>query len=76
MGRPTRKGETVPYHVGDRVVFRFGATDRTGVVIEDRGSIGVGGRRLFRIRSEDDPYFPFEIELPAVEMQPAVETRS
>lgn len=28
---------------------------RTGTVVEDRGPIGVGGRRLFRVRVQLDP---------------------
>ena len=37
-------------HVGDEVKFRVGQRQMRGEVIEDRGAIGVGGRRLLRVR--------------------------
>jgi hypothetical protein len=41
-----------------------------GTIIEDRGEIGVGGRRLYRIRfqfaADEDPLFA---ELPAVDLE-------
>lgn len=48
IGSTKRTGRR--FKVGDRVQFRFGSMKMTGVVIEDRGKIGVGGRRLLRIR--------------------------
>jgi hypothetical protein len=44
----TRKPKTA--HVGDKVRFHVGARRLLGEVIEDRGAIGVSGRRLLRIR--------------------------
>ena len=45
-----RKGEPRPnFHVGDPVTFQFGTASVTGKVTEDRGCIGVGGRRLYQI---------------------------
>jgi hypothetical protein len=38
-----------PVHVGDGVRFKWGFDDTEGVVIEDRGPLGIGGRRLYRI---------------------------
>ena len=32
--------------VGDRVRFQFGLREATGVVVEDRGPVGVGGRQI------------------------------
>jgi hypothetical protein len=56
---------------GDRVQFVFGSSDVIGVVVEDRGPIGIGGRRLygieFPIASDENRY----IELPEVEFTPA-----
>jgi hypothetical protein len=53
--------------VGDEVTFRVGQRQLHGHVIEDRGAIGVGGRRLLRIRVGlgSDAH---EYELPAAEV--------
>ncbi|MCP4663316.1 MAG: hypothetical protein GY856_48610 [bacterium] len=58
--------------VGDRVTFRMVATDVVGTVIEDRGPIGVRGRRILRLRL-DPKYevFGHEFEMPAEELRPA-----
>ena len=56
------------YKVGDAVKFRFGVTDAYGHIIEDRGAIGVGGRRLWRVRYDWDDTLR-EIELPEEELQ-------
>ena len=54
--------------VGAKVAFTFGLDRVKGVIVEDRGPIGVDGRRLFRVRfplrpkSEDEEHFA---ELPA-----------
>ena len=37
--------------VGDRVAFDLGTYRAVGEITEDRGNIGVGGRRLLRIRT-------------------------
>ena len=34
---------------GDTVVFDFSKAEIVGVIEEDRGEIGVGGRRLYRV---------------------------
>ena len=65
------------FHVGDQVQFRLANSAVFGQVREDRGPIGVGGRRLYLVSYEmgkDNRYF---IELPAAEMEvvePAKET--
>ncbi len=43
------------FRVGDRVRIPFGVTTLDGIIDEDRGNIGVGGRRLYVIRVEVDP---------------------
>lgn len=40
--------------VGKRVSFRIGSSRLRGTVIEDRGRIGKGGRRILRIRLLSD----------------------
>jgi len=59
------------FRKGDRVRFQFGIYPVEGIVKEDRGPIGIGGRRLYRVE------FPFgllsespsQIELPAERLQ-------
>lgn len=51
------------YKVGDVVAFHFGSQEVQALVIEDRGRLGVKGRRLYRIRLERDPE-PIEFEMP------------
>lgn len=63
----SKKNSTSPtVHVGDRVRFQWGFRDVEGVIVEDRGPLGVGGRRLYDIAfrlefSNEDR----NIELPA-----------
>lgn len=61
----TRKSK--PANVGDRVTFRVGTQRLRGKVIEDRGAIGVSGRRLLRIRVSKEGE-EREFELPAEEV--------
>lgn len=60
------------YRKGDVVQFRAGVRLIEGVVVEDRGPIGIGGRRLYGIefRHESESEEVAYIELPAVDMQP------
>jgi hypothetical protein len=46
------------FHVGDQVWLPLGVRKVPGVIVEDRGPIGVGGRRLFVISVPDDPFEP------------------
>jgi hypothetical protein len=55
--------------VGDRVAFDFGTYRAVGEITEDRGDIGVGGRRLLRIRTDGgESVDPMWIELPEAEI--------
>jgi hypothetical protein len=60
------------FHKGDRVKFRFGTRTLRGTVTEDRGPIGIGGRRLYEVefRHEAASESTSRIELPADELQP------
>jgi hypothetical protein len=65
-----KKPKTPPanYQVGDRVRFRFPSQTAEGVIVEDRGGLGVVGRRLYGIRfrwGDEDSY----VELPEEEME-------
>ncbi len=55
--------------VGDMVRFRLGTRDVTGQVREDRGPIGIGGRRLYLVAYEMGKGNWYGIELPADEIQ-------
>lgn len=58
--------------VGARVSFHLGGRDVIGTVIEDRGPLGVGGRRLLRIRLElSGVADPIEVEVPESELSVA-----
>lgn len=51
--------------VGARVSLRFGRRSVRGTIIEDRGPLGIGGRRLWRVRLQmNDVAEPIEIEVP------------
>jgi len=52
-------------HVGDLVQFHYGRAKVVGVVKEDRGPIGLKGRRLYLIDFSTDPDEASQIELPA-----------
>lgn len=52
------------WKVGDRVRFRFGDRRIRGTIIEDRGNLATGGRRLYRIRFRFDLDPDAIIELP------------
>jgi hypothetical protein len=54
--------------VGDRVYVHMGTHDAIGTVLEDRGLIGVNGRRLIRVAVRMDPDVePLDFEVPAEE---------
>lgn len=59
---PTVRGSTVK--VGDRVYVPFGTGWAPATVIEDRGNLGVGGRRLLRVQQivpADEEMEPYEV---------------
>jgi hypothetical protein len=63
------KGNRPLFKIGDLVSFVYGNGTATGKVVEDRGCLGIGGRRLYGIRFEinpgDETYY---IEVPEVEL--------
>lgn len=38
-----------PFRVGDRVRIPFGSDHVEATVVEDRGNLGVGGKRIYRL---------------------------
>jgi hypothetical protein len=59
------------YHVGEKVKFMYVRIPVVGEITEDRGPIGVGGRRLYRIRYSRPDSDPSYTELPEEELEPA-----
>ena len=57
--------------VGDRVRFVWGIRWVTGVVVEDRGPLGIGGRQIVTVRFKKDGENDSLIELPAEELRAA-----
>lgn len=55
--------------VGDIVQFIYGRGKVTGTVKEDRGPIGVKGRRLYLVEFSPDPDSPSQIELPEAQLE-------
>ena len=51
---PAAAANPGPFQEGDRVRLLWGVTPVEGIVIEDRGNLGAGGRRLYRVRLEHD----------------------
>ena len=51
------------FHEGDRALLRLGTTDVEVEVIEERGAIGVRGRRIVRVRMPVTASDPVEFEV-------------
>ena len=60
--------EHVAFRVGEHVTVDFGPRKLTGVIVEDRGAIGVQGRHLFTVDVPMDPFDPMTIEVPEDEI--------
>jgi hypothetical protein len=56
------------FKVGDRVRFVFGWGEVTGVIVEDRGGLGVGGRRVYGIKFDVNPGESTYTEMPEEEL--------
>ena len=58
-----------PFGEGDRVRLLWGLTPVEAIIIEDRGNLGVAGRRLYRVRIQlDEITEPIETTFPADEL--------
>jgi hypothetical protein len=59
------------FHKGDLITFRLTTRAVQGEVKEDRGPIGVNGRRLYLVEFllDHDSTSPSQIELPADELE-------
>jgi len=56
------------FKIGDPVTFIFGTGHMDGKIVEDRGCLGIGGRRLYGIRLEFYPGEQRYIEIPEEEL--------
>ena len=56
-------------NVGDRVRFMFGPAPVIGTVKEDRGPIGLRGRRLYLIHYSPESPVVLQLEMPAEEFE-------
>ena len=56
---------------GDLVRFSYGTRSLQGVVIEDRGPIGIKGRHLYLVEFRTEPDYTRQIELPPYQLEPA-----
>src|SRR5437762_2746085 len=61
--------ENSSFHVGDRVRIDLGRHKLTGVVVEERGPLGVRGRNVYQVRVPMDPLDPMMVELPEDEIE-------
>lgn len=58
-------------HIGDWVKFEYGPNNKVlAKIIEDRGRLGVGGRRLYRVRDNNEFEEPSSFEMPEDELEP------
>jgi hypothetical protein len=69
----TKTGTTAPapFKVGDQVEFTLVNKIIKADIVEDRGTIGYGGRRVYRIRFRLDPEETRYAELPADDLRAA-----
>ena len=63
-----KSAERPSFRVGDRVRVPLGLQRYLGTVVEDRGFLSSGGRRLYRVKVEFDPPNLTFIELPEDEL--------
>jgi hypothetical protein len=63
-----KSAERPTFKVGDRVRVPLGLQRYLGTIVEDRGLLSSGGRRLYRVKVEFDPPNLTFIELPEEEL--------
>jgi hypothetical protein len=61
------------FRVGQSVRIKHGFRGMIGEVVEDRGPIGVGGRRLYAVRLRLDPWNEHTTELPEESLEAVVD---
>ncbi len=61
------------YHLGDRVRIPLGRGKALGVITEDHGALGAGGKHLFRVSVWMDPFEDGSYEVQEDELEKPVE---
>ena len=69
MPKVNGKARAPLFRKGQLVSFLFGTGPVTGQIVEDRGCLGVGGRRLYGIKFEINPGEQSYIEMPEEELE-------
>ncbi len=64
-------GKPAKFKPGDHIRFEYAVEVVDGLIIEDRGPIGVGGRRLYGITFNKNPGQDSYIEMPEEEIMAA-----
>lgn len=64
------------YRVGDQVRLQFGLEYVIGTIVEDRGKLGVGGRRLYGVRFKYDLDNTIYTEVPEEDLTSATTQES
>jgi hypothetical protein len=59
------------FQVGDQVTFSYGRSTMTGEITEDRGPLGLEGRRIYQVRVSRDPFEPETWEMSEDDLEPA-----
>lgn len=57
------------FRKGVHVRFWMGLSYRYGVILEDRGPLGINGRHLYLVEFDAPPESPSRVELPADDME-------
>lgn len=70
------KAKPPRFRLGDWVTFRYGVRPVFAQIIEDRGPLGAGRRRLYRIRFDQELNEPIEFEMPEDEMEKVVPNKA
>jgi len=71
----TAHRSTPRFKVGDWVSFQYGPRQVWAQIIEDRGSLGVNRRRLYRIRVGEESGESTAFEVPENDLRPALPDR-
>ena len=62
-----------PLKRGDHVRIQFGYNPVEGIITEERGPIGIGGRYLYTVEFDFGVEEPYRIDLPADEIKKVAE---
>ena len=68
----TVKARPPKFRLGDWVTFKYGVWPVVAQIVEDRGPLGAGRRRLYRIRFDQELNEPISFEMPEDEMEKLV----